>query len=214
MDPRLPFVATGIKSDAPRRRTTHHKTPFITLCAPGMRPRPNVTSGLLMAFALLGAGILASRSAGTTLASEGSEGGVSGSGCEVIEVQHIVGMCPPIQGPQRDDPWLPTVELPAMDGDLAEDCGAISVTISHIRLIDCPTDSGPFDQPILRFEGEPGSVLHVPAPAPDYSGYDALPIMICFLPSELPEILYIKHPDHSRRIGTARATIHCCESCS
>ena len=142
------------------------------------------------------------------------EGGVAGFGCDQIASENVVGACPPAGGPQRDDPWLPTIELPSPDDELGESCGSISVTISHINFLNCPPTSFPYAQPIMGFGGATAPAMSIPVPAPDYDGdYDAIPIRLCFNREDVPSVLYIDHPEHDRFIGSAKATVYCCEDC-
>lgn len=166
----------------------------------------------VIAAGLFATSVLIARDIPTVSAVEGSP---SGKRCREIANERLTGTCPPVIGPQREEPWLPTIELPSPDEELGQDCNSIAVTIGEIRFLPpCPTDDVPFEQPLLAFGGATEPALHVPAPAPDYSGdYDAVPIRLCFDRDKVPSFVVAVHPSHDRRIGSARAVVHCCESC-
>jgi len=150
---------------------------------------------------------------GGALAANAEEGRedipVRGSGCVLVAEPAVIGRCPPHVIPEREEPWLPVVELPDPD---AMACERLAVVVDNIEVTRCPAMPGglaiQLDSPAAY-----GAGIDV-AIAPDYDGpSDILPFQLCFGPEPWPESITLRGPTQEDIVTSARLRAFCCETC-
>lgn len=164
------------------------------------------------------AALAASLVAGARLGSQAARAGVleevpvRGFGCwQVGDSVTITALCPMRAIPEREDPWLPVVELP--DPASLPGCAELALVVDNVRITTCPGVPRPvgFTLGSDRATAEPLSIIA----EPDYGGPgDILPFQICLDDGPWPSSVVIRPPDPEQHVIGAVVRTFCCEDCT